>query len=177
MDDAGPELDDRRARAATVTITAADPASPDAKRAASAYLRELDERFSTGFDPEQAAHDAEDFAGDRGEFYVVRSEDDVIGCGALRWLADGTAEIKRMWVDPAWRGLGIAARLLRRLEEGAVEHGHAVVRLDTNAELTAAVAMYRSAGYVEVSRYNDNPYAQHWFEKRLAPPAEVGSSS
>jgi hypothetical protein len=41
------------------------------------------------------------------------------------------------------------------------------VRLETNRTLTEAVAMYRAAGYVEVEPFNDEPYAHHWFEKRL----------
>ena len=57
-----------------------------------------------------------------------------------------------------------------RLEAGrqaAVDRGHTVVRLDTNSVLTDAVTMYRRAGYTEIDRYNDNPYAHHWFEKAL----------
>jgi ribosomal protein S18 acetylase RimI-like enzyme len=57
--------------------------------------------------------------------------------------------------------------LLEALEQRAAEHGFEAVRLDTNRALDEAKAMYRSAGYVEIARYNDNPYANHWFEKRL----------
>jgi hypothetical protein len=58
------------------------------------------------------------------------------------------------------------------LEEQAVELGHRRVRLYTNRSLGEAKAMYRSRGYEEIPRYNDDPYANHWFEKRLraAPP-------
>ncbi len=153
------------------------PDHPDARAAVTAYLRELDERFATGFDPEQAAHDEVEFTGDRGLFLVARvdgpGEGGVAGCGALRWLPDapdgqGVAEIKRMWVDPARRGQGLAGRLLARLESEALGHARPLVRLDTHADLEAAIALYRRSGYREVPRYNDNPYAQHWFEKRLS---------
>ncbi len=74
-----------------------------------------------------------------------------------------------MWVDRAHRGLGIGRRILEDLERQAVVLGLDHVRLDTNRALDEAKAMYRGGGYVEIARYNDNPYANHWFEKRLAP--------
>ncbi len=74
-----------------------------------------------------------------------------------------------MWVHPDWRGAGLGGRMLRALEQAAVDQGRAVVRLDTNSVLTDAVSMYRRAGYTEIPRYNDNPYAHHWFEKELSP--------
>lgn len=150
-----------------VVVEVVEPSSAAARAAVAAYLRELDEIFATGFDPEQAAQDELEFTGDRGLFLVGRSGVEVVGCGALRWLEPGVAEIKRMWVNRDWRGRGVAQRLLTRLETEAARHGRPVVRLDTNAELTAAIAMYRRSGYREVPRYNDNPYAQHWFEKHV----------
>ncbi|MEG9225016.1 GNAT family N-acetyltransferase [Aeromicrobium sp. Sec7.5] len=152
---------------ADVVVGVVEPGSPGARAAVTAYLRELDEIFATGFDPEQAARDEVEFTGDRGRFLVASVDGEVVGCGALRWLDEGTAEVKRMWVHPQRRGLGVARLLLGHLESTAVEHGRPVVRLDTHADLTAAIAMYRRSGYDEVPRYNDNPYAQHWFEKRI----------
>ena len=95
-----------------------------------------------------------------------------MACGGLQWIDDPTAgemraEIKRMWVDSAWRGRGLAGRLLRFLEQTAVESGRRTIRLDTNPVLLEAIAMYRKAGYTDIERYNDNPYAGLWFEKRL----------
>ncbi|WP_375000813.1 GNAT family N-acetyltransferase [Aeromicrobium sp. CTD01-1L150] len=162
---------ERIVRAATATIEVEPAGSAEAREAVAAYLGEIDETFADGFDPEQAAHDEESFSGERGRFLLVRADEEVVGCGALQWLDVRTAEVKRMWVHPSWRGLGLAGRLLRRLEEVARSQGRDVVRLDTNASLTAAIAMYRSAGYQDVPRYNDNPYAQLWFEKRLGPAA------
>ena len=76
-----------------------------------------------------------------------------------------------MWVDPSVRGLGVGRRLLAELEAHAATQSP-VVRLETNGSLTEAIAMYRTAGYTEVERFNDEPYADHWFEKRLGrPPA------
>ena len=72
-----------------------------------------------------------------------------------------------MWVAPTARGLGVGRRLLRELESRAAEHGSKIIRLETNKTLTEAIAMYRSAGYEEVAAFNDEPYGDHWFEKRL----------
>jgi ribosomal protein S18 acetylase RimI-like enzyme len=72
-----------------------------------------------------------------------------------------------MWIAPQVRGLGVGRRLLDELERYAREAGVAVLRLETNRTLTEAIALYRRAGYVEVAPFNAEPYAHHWFEKRL----------
>ena len=78
-----------------------------------------------------------------------------------------TAEIKRMWVHEQWRGRGLGSRMLGSLEQHALRLGHGRVILDTNSTLVEAIAMYRRAGYRDIGRYNDNPYALCWFEKLL----------
>ena len=77
-----------------------------------------------------------------------------------------------MWVSRAARGLGLGRRLLTELEAQAQAqaHGVRVLHLETNQSLVEAIALYRSAGYREVPAFNDEPYAHHWFEKRLVPP-------
>ena len=77
-----------------------------------------------------------------------------------------------MWVAPEVRGLGLGRRLLGSLESRAAAAGARTARLETNGALTEAIALYRSAGYREVPAFNDEPYAHHWFEKTLAPPAD-----
>lgn len=91
----------------------------------------------------------------------------MVGCGAVLYLDDDVAEIKRMWVSPDVRGLGIGKRLLRRLEDVARFAGRRTVLLHMNASLIEAIAMYEAAGYRRVDRYNDNPYAQLWFSRSL----------
>ena len=73
-----------------------------------------------------------------------------------------------MWVAESARGLGVGRRLLSRLEVEAASNGSRVVRLETNKTLVEAVGLYRSAGYVEVAAFNDEPYAHHWFQKPVA---------
>ena len=87
----------------------------------------------------------------------------------LRRLGALCGEIKRMWTTPEVHGLGIARRVLNRLEALAREAGIRTLRLDTNRVLAEAQAMYRRGGYREIARYNDNPYAHHWFEKDVGP--------
>ena len=149
-------------RAATVAIEPADPTGPEARDALQRYYDELDQRFPAGFDPGDAAPP---------ELVVLaRSEGRVVAVGGLQALGPGIDEIKRMWVDGAWRGAGVGARLLRHLEGLASSRDSALVRLDTNGALTDAIAMYERAGYRRIARYNDNPYAEVFFEKRLATP-------
>ena len=137
-----------------------DPTSADARWCLSHYAAELDERFEGGFD-------AGVWPADPTAFMVARIGGQPAGCGALKTLSPEIAEVARMWVDRPHRGLGLAKRILAALEQRAVEMGFAVVRLDTNRALDEAKAMYRGAGYAEIERYNENPYADHWFEKRL----------
>lgn len=152
-----------------IGVEAVDPRSPDAQAAMRAYFDELDERFPDGFDPgDSLTADAPHFDPPRGVFVVARSSRVAVGCGGLQRLGDDVGEIKRMWVAPAVRGQGFAGRLLADLEARASAIGYSVIRLDTNASLVEAIAMYERRGYVAIDRYNDNPYAQHWFEKRLA---------
>jgi ribosomal protein S18 acetylase RimI-like enzyme len=94
-----------------------------------------------------------------------------VGCGALRFGADGVCEIKRMWVARDARGMGLGRRLLEALETRAAEQGARVLRLETNRTLTEAISLYRSAGFTEVAPFNDETYAHHWFEKITSPGA------
>jgi GNAT superfamily N-acetyltransferase len=90
-----------------------------------------------------------------------------VGCGAVKHHPGAPSELKRMWVAESSRGLGIGRRLLTDLEACAVRSGASTARLETNRALIEAIAMYRSAGYVEVPAFNDEPFAHHWFEKQL----------
>jgi GNAT superfamily N-acetyltransferase len=102
-----------------------------------------------------------------GVFLVARRDGEAIGCGGIRMLDPGRAEVKHLYLRPAARGAGLGRALLNALEEHAARLGATEVVLDTNARLEAAQALYRSAGYVEVAPYNDNPNATHWFRKPL----------
>jgi DNA-binding MarR family transcriptional regulator/N-acetylglutamate synthase-like GNAT family acetyltransferase len=151
-----------------VNIALEDPSSADARWCLSHYFAELAERFEEPFDPGRTLPaDADDLVPPRGAFLVARLSGQPAGCGALKTLRPGVGEILRMWVDRPHRGLGIAVRILDALEEQAAALGHRSVRLYTNRSLSEAKTMYSARGYREIARYNDDPYANHWFEKPL----------
>lgn len=156
---------------AGAVVIEAERADGDAARhCLEAYFGELAERFDTGFDPTKGSSAPDDAAlsPPLGCFLIARLHGRPIGCGGLRTLESGVGEIKRMWVAPEARGLGVARRLLGALEDRARGLGMNRVRLDTNRTLTQAQTLYRRAGYREIERFNDNPYAHFWFEKELA---------
>jgi DNA-binding MarR family transcriptional regulator/GNAT superfamily N-acetyltransferase len=155
--------------ATLVTITVTDPTSPDAAWCFAQYFTELGERFATGFDPALSiSADAHELAPPAGLLLVARLREKSVGCGAVKFHTDAPSEIKRMWVAPHARGLGLGRRLLQELERSARETGCTVLHLETNRTLREAIQLYRHAGYQEVEAFNDEPYAHHWFEKRLS---------
>ncbi|TWB32743.1 MarR family transcriptional regulator with acetyltransferase activity [Nitrospirillum viridazoti] len=158
---------ERFLRASAVVIEPADPFSDEVQACLQAYFQELATRFDTGFDPARSAPaEPGELVPPSGWFLLARLDGAAVGCGALKIKGDGYGEIKRMWVAPSVRGLGVAQRLLRALEGRAVAAGVDVLQLDTNGTLTEARKLYARNGYGEIPPYNDNPYAQHWFEKR-----------
>ena len=133
------------------------------------YFAELAERFAAGFDPARSiSADSHELTPPAGLLLVARLREEPVGCGALQLHADAPGEIKRMWVAPHARGLGLGRRLLRDLERHARQAGVSTLRLETNQTLTEAIALYRRAGYREVPAFNAEPYAHHWFEKFIA---------
>lgn len=159
---------DRLLRASSIEFAPVDPRSPDAERCLQRYYAELAARFPGGFELHaDDAPDVDELAPPAGCMLIARLFGDPVGCGAIRTLSPGVGEIKRMWVSPQVRGLGVGRRLLSELERAAIGRRLRVIRLDTNGSLAEALRLYRTSGYREIPRYNDNPYAQHWFEKAL----------
>lgn len=158
-----------RPAAATFEIVAVDSNGDEARRCLAAYFAELSSRFEQVFDPARGVSANEPpLAPPDGCFLVARLDGRAVGCGGLRKLEPGVGEIKRMWVAGEARGRGLSRRLLQELEIRAAAMGMLRLRLDTNHTLAEAQALYRSAGYREIPRFNDNPYADFWFEKQLA---------
>ena len=159
---------ERLLTSAMVEIRSVDPTDPAARFCVREYFAELDRRFRNGFDPGASiSADDDELRPPRGLMLVATLRDDAVGCGALKFHDDAPTELKRMWVAPTARGLGIGRRILSELEAEAARGGSRVLHLETNGSLTEAIALYRSSGYVEVDAFNDEPYAHHWFEKRV----------
>ncbi len=160
---------ERLLRAGSIDIRPEPPDSAPGRWCLEQYFAELAVRFEPGFDPPRYTPEgAAEMAPPKGAFLVAWLDGAPAGCGGLKLgVAPGTAEVKRVWTAPAARGLGIARRLLRALEEQARAAGAEKVRLDTNRALAEAQALYRQEGYQEVARFNDEPYAHLFFEKRL----------
>jgi DNA-binding MarR family transcriptional regulator/GNAT superfamily N-acetyltransferase len=154
--------------ASMVEIAVVEPGTTAARSSLRAYFAELGGRFDDGFDPSAgiSATDVE-MSPPAGLFLLASLHSEPVGCGGLKLNDDAMAEIKRMWVAPSARGLGLGRRLLGVLEQRAAERGTRVIRLETNRNLAEAISLYRSAGYREVPAFNDEPYAHHWFEKTL----------
>jgi DNA-binding MarR family transcriptional regulator/GNAT superfamily N-acetyltransferase len=162
---------ERLLASAMVEVRRVDPADPAARYCVGEYFAELDRRFRSGFDPAASiSADDDELRFPAGVLLLATLRDEPVGCGALKFHDDGPTELKRMWVAASARGLGIGRRILAELESEAVRRGSRVLHLETNGSLTEAIALYRSSGYVEVDAFNEEPYAHHWFEKRLPNP-------
>ncbi|MDG6105566.1 MarR family transcriptional regulator [Dactylosporangium aurantiacum] len=169
---------ERLLMASMVELAPCPPGDPRARACLRAYARELAHRFDDGFDTTVSAPvDDDDLVPPRGVFLLATLSGEPVGCGALKLHRDAPAEIKRLWVSGTVRGLGVGRRILTDLEHRAAEAGHRSVRLDTNRNLVEAIRLYRSSGYVEVPRYNDEAYAHHWFEKALTPVSSPAPGS
>ena len=151
-----------------IEIRTVDPTDQDARRCIRAYFAELDRRSDSGFDPGAGiSAEPHELVPPAGRFLIAYLRGEPVGCGAVKHHPGAPSEIKRMWVAESTRGLGIGRRLLTELEADAVRSRAPTARLETNRALVEAIALYRSAGYVEVPAFNDEPFAHHWFEKRL----------
>lgn len=166
-------------RLVLVTIETAAPSLPAAAEILREYLGEMISRYygrpTNDSEISQhlgAGHDSDDLVEPTGVLLLARSADRharprPIGCVGLRRLDEGTRELTRMFVRPGARGTGIAALLLDAAEQHARADGASVIRLNTRDDLVEAQALYAKHGYQEIPRYNDDPLADHWFEKKL----------
>jgi len=151
-----------------IALEEMDPRRDEARYCLGEYYAELARRFANGFDVSLSRDpEAKDMIRSRGVFLVAMSDGLPIGCVGLKGSGGDVAEIKRLWVAGAARGLGLGRRLMDAAEAAARELSIKVLRLDTNRALTEALQFYRGAGWTEIDRFNDDPYPDFFFEKRL----------
>jgi GNAT superfamily N-acetyltransferase len=166
---AGMATVERLLTASLVEIRVVDPLHADAQRCLTSYFTELERRSNTSLDPATiASATPEEMRPPHGAMLLAYLRGEAIGCGAVKLHGKRPCEIKRMWVDDAARGLGLGGRLLADLESVAREAGARLAHIETNRSLTEAIALYRSSGYVEVTAFNNEPFADQWFEKTLS---------
>ncbi len=148
-----------------------DYASDIATKCLSAFAEELSKRLNLEFDLKKSGDpELSQMKHPYGTFVVARLGDMPLGCVGVKGSGGSLAEIKRMWIAPAARGLGLARRLMSTAEGAAQAIGIKTLRLDTNSTLFEAVSLYRNMGWVEIGRFNDDPYPDLFFEKQLSRP-------
>jgi DNA-binding MarR family transcriptional regulator/GNAT superfamily N-acetyltransferase len=151
-----------------IVIEETDPKGDNARYCLGEYYAELARRFENGFEVSLSRDpEAVDMIRPCGAFLVAMSDGLPIGCVGLKGSGSEVAEIKRLWVAPSARGLGLARRLMTAAENAARELSIKILRLDTNSALPEAQQLYRRTGWTEIDRFNDDPYPDTFFEKQL----------
>lgn len=152
----------------TISIEQIDPTTSDARYCLGQYYAELADRFEEGFDVSRSRDpEASDMVAPRGAFLIALSDGLPVGCVGLKGTDDTIGEIKRLWVAPHARGLGLGKRLMRAAEDAARALSMTTLRLDTNRALPEAYQLYKRDGWTEIDRFNDDPYPDFFFEKHL----------
>lgn len=154
-----------------ITFRAASPADPDAHELIVEYFAERAAGFPGDYKPVLPGPDA--FRAPDGILLLIEHDErGLIGCGAIRRIADGPLgarfEVKHVYTRPAARGLGAGRLLMQELERHAREWGGRELVLDTHHTLEAAAALYARTGFAQIEPYNDNPNASRWYGKPLA---------
>src|SRR5262245_56098464 len=149
-------------------IEAVDPRDPDAEALIASLSAELAARYDYA-DDGKGNFTPDDVLAPGGAFLVGRVHGRAVACGAFRPMAPGVAEIKRMFVEPDYRGRGFARRILTTLEGQARLAGYQTVRMETGTLQPEAIRLYESAGYHRIRNYG--AYADKsrsvCFEKQL----------
>ena len=151
-----------------IVIRHGDPREAVALQCLNQYYEELARTFEHGFEVEQSRNPpVESMMPPYGAFFVAWADQRPIGCVGLKGNGMGEAEVKRLWVSPSARGSGLGRRLMQKVEEVARSLSITVLRLDTNRALPEALQLYHRTGWTQIDRFNDDPYADFFFEKTV----------
>jgi len=134
-----------------VTLIRESPAGPDGLSLIAQLSAELGELYDD--DGGANSYDPREPLADGAAFFIARIDGRPVGCGAIRPLAPGVGEVKRMFVAPEARGRGISRLILQELERAALEIGYRQLRLETGVLQPRAIALYESAGYQRIEQY------------------------
>ena len=160
----------------SVTITAERPDSADAQ----ALIAELEAHLQPLY-PQESRHgySVEKLLTQGVVFFIIRHEDTPAGCGGIQLFGNEYGEVKRMYVVPRFRGLGLARRLLGRLEEHARMHGVHTLRLETGIHQHDAIRLYEAMGFHRIApfgEYRDDPLSR-FYEKQIAVSTDSAATS
>jgi putative acetyltransferase len=137
------------------------PDSPRLWETARELVREYAASLNVNLDfqnfDEELLHFESEYAPPGGTFLLVRHEAEFLGCGALRHFSDSECEMKRLYVRPAGRGLGIGRRLALALIAEAKSLGYQRMLLDTLPTMQSAQELYKTLGFVATEPYRFNP--------------------
>jgi putative acetyltransferase len=136
-----------------IAIQPADPREPEVRR----LVEELD-RYQMALYPAESNHllDIETLAQPQMRFFSVAVDGKIVGCGGI-WLHEDYAEVKRVYVHPEARGLGLAKKIMARLEDEARSAGRTVARLETGIWQPEALGLYQALGYADRGPFGDYP--------------------
>ncbi|HJU54039.1 MAG TPA: GNAT family N-acetyltransferase [Pyrinomonadaceae bacterium] len=155
-----------------VTVTLSDPSAPESLLLVEHLWKALGQLYGNTGPCQFVPADVE---GAGTAFVVARLDGRPVGCGAIRPHEPGVAEVKRMYVEPAARGLGVGRRILQELESVAGALGYVAIRLETGVKQPAAISLYERAGYQRIERYGthaEDPLSI-CMEKRLGEGARL----
>ncbi len=137
----------------SIVIERDDPRRPDVKR----LLEARDALMQSLYPPESNHYlDVEEMRQPQMRFFSIAVDGEVRGCGGI-WLHESFAEIKSVYVDPKARGLGLAKKIMARLEDEARAEGMAVARLETGIHQHEALGLYHALGYADRESFGDYP--------------------
>lgn len=140
-----------------------------------AFLAEVFRGLGREFELEGKESDIRDldavYPGNRGCFLIAERGGKMVGTVGVRRFSDEIAELKRLYLAEAVRGLGIGEALCRQAIADAARLGYRFLRLDTTARATAALPLFGKLGFQPIPRYNEDTYAEIFMEKELYPAA------
>jgi putative acetyltransferase len=166
MDPAHHRTVDRRAEAAQFALTPERPDSADAIE----LIAELEAELSARYPPESRhGYSVDKLVREGVAFFVARVDAKPAGCGGVQLFGAEYAELKRMYVRPRFRGLGLGKLMLDRLATHAREQSVGLLRLETGIHQTAAIRLYEGNGFRRrppFGRYTHDPLSLY-YEKQI----------
>jgi putative acetyltransferase len=138
-------------------ITQEGPQLETVKKLFAEYQKELDENLCFQSFDKELSNPLVKYGAPKGALYIARIDEKLIGCVALQSLADGSCEMKRLYVQPSYRKYGVGKLLVHTILQKATEIGYIKMKLDTLTKLVPAIKLYETFGFVHTNSYYENP--------------------